>query len=324
MQQNQTPADRLLGFSNPQYDLAAKRILSERAVAAYLLKGTVPEFKEASLSDIANKYIEGDIQVSTVPVNPGKTNAVIKPKKIKGLRNEVGDTTEGWITFDVIFYAIAPETGERIRLLVNIEAQKTFSETALKYILMKRAVFYGSRLISAQKETEFKGSDYSSVKKVYTIWICMESPVEKSVINHYRMTERHVFGKYKEPEENYDLLNIVMVYLAKGPVKNRMLSMLQVIFQETSKSAKEKSEILRKKFDIEVTSEMEEELITMCNLSEGIYERGMAQGMAKGAESKTKEVIMNLWKAGTELSIIKIASGWTEEQIMKVIKKDMN
>ncbi|MBP3196209.1 MAG: hypothetical protein J6N21_04300 [Butyrivibrio sp.] len=324
MQQNQTPADRLLGFSNPQYDLAAKRILSERAVAAYLLKGTVPEFKEASLSDIANKYIEGDIQVSTVPVNPGKTNAVIKPKKIKGLRNEVGDTTEGWITFDVIFYAIAPETGERIRLLVNIEAQKTFSESALKYILMKRAVFYGSRLISAQKETEFKGSDYSSVKKVYTIWICMESPVEKSVINHYRMTERHVFGKYKEPEENYDLLNIVMVYLAKGPVKNRMLSMLQVIFQETSKSAKEKSEILRKKFDIEVTSEMEEELITMCNLSEGIYERGMAQGMAQGAESKTKEVIMNLWKAGTELSIIKIASGWTEEQIMKVIKKDMN
>ena len=46
--------------------------------------------------------------------------------------------------------------------------------------------------------------------------------------------------------------------------------------------------------------------------------------MAQGAESKTKEVIMNLWKAGTELSIIKIASGWTEEQIMKVIKKDMN
>ena len=49
---------------------------------------------------------------------------------------------------------------------------------------------------------------------------------------------------------------------------------MKVKLQENSKSAKEKSEILRKKFDIEVTSEMEEELITMCNLSEGIYERG--------------------------------------------------
>ena len=68
---------------------------------------------------------------------------------------------------------------------------------------IRRAVFYGSRLISAQKETEFSGSDYNGVKKVYTIWICMESPIEKSVINHYRLTERQVFGKYKEPQDNY-------------------------------------------------------------------------------------------------------------------------
>ena len=311
MNENRTPADELLGFNNPQYDLAAKRILSERAVAAYLLKGTVSEFKQASLADIAEKYIEGDIQVSAVPVNPGKTNAM--PKKIKGLRNEIGDVTEGWTTFDVIFHAVTPETGERIRLIINIEAQKTFSESTLRYILMKRAVFYGSRLISAQKETEFTGSDYSDVKKVYTIWICMESPTDRSVINHYRMTERHLVGKYKEPQEHYDLLNIVMVYLAPGPVRNRMLSMLQVIFQETTKTAEEKSEILRKKFDIEVTAEMEEELRTMCNLSEGIYE--------KGAENKLIEVIMNLWNAGTDMAVIKIASGWTEEQIMRVVNR---
>lgn len=85
MQQNQTPPEELLGFNNPQYDLAAKKLLSEKAVAAYLLKGTVPEFKDASLADIADKYIEGEIKVSTVPVNPGKTNAVSKPQKIKGL-----------------------------------------------------------------------------------------------------------------------------------------------------------------------------------------------------------------------------------------------
>ncbi len=312
MNENRTPADELLGFNNPQYDLAAKRILSERAVAAYLLKGTVSEFKQANLADIAEKYIEGDIQVSAVPVNPGKTNA--KPKKIKGLRNEIGDVTEGWTTFDVIFHAVTPETGERIRLIINIEAQKTFSESTLRYILMKRAVFYGSRLISAQKETEFTGSDYSDVKKVYTIWICMESPTDRSVINHYRMTERNLVGKYKEPQEHYDLLNIVMVYLAPGPVRNRMLSMLQVIFQETKKTAEEKSEILRKKFDIEVTAEMEEELRTMCNLSEGIYERG--------AENKLIEVIMNLWNAGKDMATIKIASGWTEEQIMKVVNQN--
>ena len=131
-----------------------------------------------------------------------------------------------------------------------------------------------------------------------------------------RLTARNLVGKYKEPQENYDLINIVMVYLAPGPVRNKTLSMLQVIFQETDMTAEEKSEILRKKFDIEVTAEMEEELRTMCNLSEGIYERG--------AENKTIEIIQNLWNKGMDVDFIKDVTNWTEEKIMKVEKKDNN
>ena len=65
---------------------------------------------------------------------------------------------------------------------------------------------------------------------------------------------------------------------------------------------------------------MEEELRTMCNLSEGIYERGMAHG----AEAKTIEVIMNLWNKGMDVEFIKDVTKWTEEKIMKVVKKDKN
>ena len=87
---------------------------------------------------------------------------------------------------------------------------------------------------------------------------------------------------FKNPQYDQAAKNILSEkHLAPGPVRNRMLSMLQVIFQETNKSAEEKKKILKKKFDIEVTAEMEEELRTMCNLSEGIYERG--------AENKTIE-----------------------------------
>ena len=82
----------------------------------------------------------------------------------------------------------------------------------------------------------------------------------------------------------------------------------------------------------------------MCNLSEGIaeeawaggmaqgieqgMERGMAQGMergmAQGEKNNMIKVIRNLWRAGKDMSIIKIASGWTEEQIMKVVQAEMN
>ena len=41
------------------YDKAAKGVLSQKKVLAYILKRTVPEFESASLDDIANIYIEG-------------------------------------------------------------------------------------------------------------------------------------------------------------------------------------------------------------------------------------------------------------------------
>ena len=74
----------------------------------------------------------------------------------------------------------------------------------------------------------------------------------------------------------------------------------------------------------------------MCNLSEGIaeeawaggmaqgMEQGMERGMAQGEKNNMIKVIRNLWRAGKDMSIIKIASGWTEEQIMKVVQTEMN
>ncbi len=69
---------------------------------------------------------------------------------------------------------------------------------------------------------------------------------------------------------------------------------------------------------------MEEEMNTMCNLSEGIFEKGMEKGEKKGMEKTMIEVIRRLWQAGKDLATIKIASGWTEEQIMQVVKAETN
>ncbi len=78
----------------------------------------------------------------------------------------------------------------------------------------------------------------------------------------------------------------------------------------------------------------------MCNLSEGIaeeawkegmehglaqgMEKGLEQGMEKGLEQEKINVIKNLWRAGQDMSVIKIASGWSEEKIMQVVKAEMN
>ena len=102
----------------------------KKKVLAYILKRTVPEFESASLDDIANIYIEGKSEVSTVPVSKDKTNAVRHAlerqdtPKIKGAQNEDNSITEGNIVFDILFRAKAPETDELITLIINVEAQK--------------------------------------------------------------------------------------------------------------------------------------------------------------------------------------------------------
>ena len=58
--------DHTLPYQNPIYDQHAKRLLSQRAIMARLLKRTVPEFEKVSISDIAEKYIEGTPQISEI------------------------------------------------------------------------------------------------------------------------------------------------------------------------------------------------------------------------------------------------------------------
>ena len=283
-----TAEDKLMGYGEPRYDQSAKNILSDKSILAHILKSTVSEFKDASIEDIANIYIEGTPEVSQIPVNQDKTNAVTK--KIQGDRNEESSPTEGWVTFDILFHAKAPESGDLITLIINVEAQKTQRASTLGYDILKRALYYVSRIISSQKEREFEGSDYNKIKKVYSIFICMDSPNGQSAINRYRMKEEHLLHRYKANQKSYDLLNVVMIYLSDEKVRNRLIGLLQLLFRKENMSGDERNEILKEKYNIHLTEEQREELNTMCNLSEGIVDRVTERVTKSVTDSVTKSV----------------------------------
>ena len=139
--------DKFLDERNATYDHLAKRFLARKAILAHILKHTVAEFADSSLQDIERKYIEGDptASINTIPLDD--------TLDIKGKNTESNSPLEGLVTFDIIFDAIAPSSGEPIKLIINIEPQKT--TTSIDYKLMKRAIYYVARLISSQKEKEF-------------------------------------------------------------------------------------------------------------------------------------------------------------------------
>ena len=75
-------------------------------------------------------------------------------------------------------------------ILVNIEAQK---DETTSYYIQNRAVLYACRMVSSQKERDFTGMNYNDIKKVYTIWICMNQ--KENSLNYLHLTNENLMGK---------------------------------------------------------------------------------------------------------------------------------
>lgn len=156
-----------------QYDEAAKRLLAQKSLLALILKYTTEEFQEMTEEEI-EECIEGAPEISSISVDPeehmprtepacepgnsgGKAAEQLEhPREIQGLSNESVIAGEGKVTYDIRFVVYRPGKIQKIKLMINIEAQKKWNPG---YEIVTRGIFYCARMISGQKHTEFEHSD---------------------------------------------------------------------------------------------------------------------------------------------------------------------
>ena len=278
------------------YDEAAKRLLSQKTVLAYILKECLPEYQDYTPEEIADRFIEGDPQIGEAAVHADEEiSEWEKPERILGLNTEDTTVTEGLVRYDIRFKVLLPKDPERLYLILNIEAQ---NEQQTWYPLLKRAVYYGSRLISSQYGTVFSGMDYGAVKKVYSIWICTKSAKKyRNSINRYEMVEECLVGESKSDPENYRLMNLILLHVGEYDegTHEGILGFLEILLSGKLQ-AEEKKQILQEQYHITMTKKMSEEVTQMCNLSWGIYQDGV--------EDKAKEIAMRLYQDGMPLEKI--------------------
>ena len=289
---------------NAQYDAACKRLLSQKIILAWIMKSCLEEYQDCDVKEIAEKYIEGQPQVSEVPVELDETSA----PRIRGISNEDTSLREGSNLYDIRFLATAPSSGQLIQLIIGIEAQNEFDPS---YPLVKRAIYYCGRMLTAQKGTEFVHSDYQKIKKVVSIWVCMAPPNErKNSITRYHMTEENLVGKVKEQVRNYDLIDVVMLCLGGEDRENYggVLKLLDVLLSPKASEAK-KRQVLQQEFDIPMTETLEAEVHKMCNLSQGVMALGIEQGIEKGKAEGLLVAIRNLMTN----------TGWPLEKAMEIL-----
>lgn len=242
-----------------QYDTHAKRLLSARPVLARILQKTVEECALFTVEQIMAQ-LDPDIHISSEPVDPGMERTWIAGDDIRNRLSE-----EGTVTYDIRFHMHLPaENGQGCgkRLLFDLEAQK---EYYVKYRLITRGIYYAARMLSAQKNREFTGSEYSNLKKVYSIWICM--------------------NEEKDPGERGSLYRLL----------NTLLSF--------SLTPEEKEHILEEEYGISMEMKIRKELEAMCNLSEAIEERGVERGSFIAFSSLVRDGLLRTDEAARRMKM---------------------
>ncbi len=194
-------------------------------------------------------------------------------------------------------------------MIINIEAQNDFYPG---YPIVKRGIYYCSRIISSQYGVEFADNHYEKIKKVYSIWICANPPkYRENTIARYVIREENLIGEVSEKRENYDLLTVIMICLGhSGDNKYSGILKLLDVLLSSKKKPEEKKRILREDFEISMTKELESEVSQLCNLSKSIEERGIERGIEKGIRQGILASIQNLMES----------MGWSAEQAMNALK----
>jgi hypothetical protein len=291
-----------------QYDERAKRLLSHKHVLAHILVKTIDEFRGMNPKDVV-QYIEGEPKVGIVPLEPGLTNkegSSENGERVVGLNTENFEVNEGLVRFDIIFYVRMQDGLSQI--IVNVEAQQ---KNPKKYKILNRAIFYACRMVSSQKERDFTKTNYDDIKRVVSIWVCMN--MEENSMNHYHLTNDVLLGKQKWDGKD-DMINIVMLGLSNEiPEHNEKYELHRLLCALLSQelTPDEKLKIIGNEYDIPMEDGFREELGSMCNLSQGIVE--------KAERDTEKRIIVNMCKHDFSIEQIAIATQKTVDEVQAII-----
>ena len=270
-----------------QYDKSIKKVLANKPILARILKFTVNELSTLSLQQIESCIDSNSVMLGQTFVEPGLSNP-----KIISTQLEDDISGEG-------------------RFVVN------------------RGIFYAARLLSAQLNTEFtnNGSDsaqYDNMKKVYSIWICMDCPEDKkdSIVSYSLKPEILYQGNNRlNIDYTYDYVGVVVVHLTGNPEcsQNQLIGMLDTLLSEMD--AKAKKQKLQEEFQLPMTVEIDQEVSDMCNLSLGLWEKAATEGRMQGVREGRLDSLRDMILDGlTTIDKLRATGRYTSEELDSVAK----
>jgi hypothetical protein len=126
-----------------------------------------------------------------------------------------------------------------------------------------------------------------------------------NTITEYRFKPEYIVGKVPDCPEKYDLMSLIMIHLgSKDKNYSGVIRMLDQLLIELQKDNDTVKTILENEYHIPFRK-ISEEALGMCNLSSGIYDKGVNKGIeigkAEGILSGKIDTVKNMLKEGMSL-----------------------
>ena len=127
--------------------------------------------------------------------------------------------------------------------------------------------------------------------------------------DYYYLANKKLLGNCRW-EGKQDMLNIVLIGLAKELPRQHELHRLLGALLSKSLTQSEKLNIIEKEYDIPLEEDLRKDVSVMCNLSQGIVDDTKA------------EIIINMYKKGYTLEQIADVTEKSISEIEEIIKKE--
>ena len=274
-------AVRSLGASDAagrKYDEESKRLLADRQVLSRVVCSLVPGFTDLDVAFVESECLS-KVSVMSTPVGRDDLAA----ERVALSVGEDSTVAEGTVTFDVRTTLRLPGSDEVVLVELDLESQQ--EGTGLPYLITNRAVFYVGRMLSAQGGDIVENSRYDQVRRVVGIWVISKPYAHmRGTVTRIHLTADSVIGEATWPEDKgLELIDIFMVCLDDlHPGESEgVCGMLEVILSDAIHK-EEKIAQMRDRYGMIVTREIDERVSEMSRLSEGIFARGLSEGVEIG------------------------------------------
>lgn len=223
---------RTAGKMGSVYDNSLKTMLMNKEILVPLLEMLIPEYQgrtqEELLQYLDLKSITGMDSVCDLP-------DVDSDIRIEQENSELFSVSDKTVRFDIRFKALNPRLSReliRVNLHFDLEGQLSYRPSNPSYPIIKRAVYYVARDLSSQLGSLTHKTDYSVLEKCYSIWICTgDVPIKlRNTVTEYSIKKQDIVGSSDEPEEDYDLMTVVIVRRGKDTDVKGIFDYLDGIF----------------------------------------------------------------------------------------------